>query len=253
MAKSWLLKKNSFNISRSFTFISKHFEVNKNDLSKVLKDMKSLHRAGTKNNIEVRVCNLCDKDNKENIDNIWKLNIFQNGGYHCFRCNCSGGWFDLKDKVKKFNKGSMSIDNGFDSDSFKFESSNSTSDSGSNSGSGGRSRSNQVVPKQKDAYSYTRELFPIDINTRSQDAKKVLHYLTNVRGLSENVLLRYGVGSITQEWPDDAGNWQKYSCVTFPWFQNKTERPSKTSGSDADEDQSLDSVSDEVILISCDL
>lgn len=231
-------------VSRPFTFISKHFEVSKDELSKVLKDMKSPHRAGTNNNVEVKICNLCDKENKENSDNIWKLNVFQNGGYHCFRCGCSGGWFDLKDKVKKFNSGSVSLDRGFVSESFKF-----ASDSDSNNRSGGRSQTpTHVVPKQKDAYSYTHALFPKDPSTRSPEAKKVLDYLMNVRGLSETVLLRYGVGVITQEWPDESDNWKKFTCVTFPWFQNKADRPAKKTGPEFDEDQSLENISDEVYL-----
>jgi len=233
--------------SRSLTYVSKHFEVSDNEMTNLLKDLKSPHRSGKNNNVEVQICKLCDKDNKTNSDNLWKLNIFKNGGFHCFRCDCKGSWFDLKEKVKKFNRGSVS---GFDSDSIKLDSV-SNSDSSSGSSTGGRSRANTTVPKQKDAYSYTRELFPKDSNTRSAEAKKVLHYLMNVRGLSENVLLRYGVGMIVQDWPDDDGVWKPLTCVTFPWFQNKTERPTKTTSLEDDEDQSLANVSDEVFSYIC--
>jgi hypothetical protein len=49
--------------------------------------------------VEVRECHLCNKQNKNKPDNIWKLGIRANGSYHCFRCSDSGNWADFKEKA----------------------------------------------------------------------------------------------------------------------------------------------------------
>jgi hypothetical protein len=73
-------------------FTSENWRPDPVEMKRVLDTMGSPTRVdGDK--IVVRVCKLCDKGNKENADNLWKLTIWPNGGVidRCWRL-AHAGW-----------------------------------------------------------------------------------------------------------------------------------------------------------------
>ncbi len=44
-------------------------------------------------------CPLCPKPTHGKPDNQWKFAVFNNGGYNCVRCGCTGSWYDLKRRL----------------------------------------------------------------------------------------------------------------------------------------------------------
>lgn len=53
-------------------------------------------RVRSNGDYEVKHCNLCDKPNKEKLDNLWKLLIRPDCSYYCYRCACGGGSSNMK-------------------------------------------------------------------------------------------------------------------------------------------------------------
>jgi hypothetical protein len=210
---------NKFHLYRyESTFISSHFIVNKQELNEIIKGMKSPTRQREDGQIEIQICNLCSKQNKNNPDNTWKLLVRPNGSYHCYRCSCSGSWFDLKQKVKIHSTSGFSRLQLKDSELY---SSHDDDEEGYNHDQKKRTlKSKQPIPDQIESFSYTQNLFPSDSTQRSSDAIQVLEYLTTVRKLSEDILMRYGVGYCLQKFIDDDGEWREKLCVTFPWIMH---------------------------------
>ena len=60
--------------------------------------------------LEFKVCNLCDKDNKDKADNLWKLWLNADGSYHCFRCAEHGSFNRLK-QIIGISKNNNNISN----------------------------------------------------------------------------------------------------------------------------------------------
>ncbi len=73
--------------------------------------------------LEFKVCNLCDKDNKEKADNLWKLWLNSDGSYHCFRCAEHGTFNRLKQIIgisKNNNNNNNDHTNGYNNHNNKF-------------------------------------------------------------------------------------------------------------------------------------
>lgn len=234
-------------LHRSFsTFVSKHFTVDESDLRRVVDAMNTQSRVSTTSQgscLQLRECRLCDKANKSNVDNIWKLQIHKDGSYHCFRCSEHGSWFDLKKRVlggKHISANSFSsafTEN--DEDTFP-ENRSSTNDS------------RKVSPSaadQKTFLSHTSQLFNEASSnpTLAQRAKAARDYLKDNRKLDLGICQRYGVGLGQQQFPRDVRKsevstgsgshscsendssatesksnieWIMEDCLTFPWFSD---------------------------------
>jgi hypothetical protein len=84
-----------------------------------------------------------------------------------------------------------------------------------------------VIPDQSRMKSYEQNLFPTTsqprVNNNSvidESREKVLKYLTSVRGLSEEALLKYSVGFAVQQFlSDEKKTWIDHVCITFPWIR----------------------------------
>jgi twinkle protein len=202
------------------TFVSKHYVVPPNELKKVIDHMSSETRPQN-GQLQVKVCKLCTKSNKTKADNIWKLNIRPDGSYYCFRCSCGGSWFDLKKKVSETVDGLPFVES-----TDIFGKSNNKSQLKAISTNIKDQESNnidikEILPLQKESLSYTRTLFDniLDANKEiNENVKKVQQYLFVERGLEREILMKYGVGISSQQFPNDEGKWISKICITFPWM-----------------------------------
>lgn len=220
------------------------------DLQDTLDKLDSDYRNNPNGNIDVKICNLCDKGNKTNLDNLYKLSIFKNGNFHCFRCSKGGNYKQLK----------SSLNGGENSNSILNESSTKnnyrqpTSRKYEMSSLSSPSKDKQyVLPDQSDSYMFTKQLFPsgyaaddaefgmksncimptISFDPKSKlnetDVKnenaafQVRDYLRHTRMLSLSMCEKYGVGMSKQSFPASGrdGKWVEEVCITFPWIDSK--------------------------------
>lgn len=191
------------------------FEIDRDNLLNTLKKFGTDMREKPDGCIQLKECKLCNKGNRLNADNIWKLNVWPTGSYNCFRCSSSGNWCDLKDKAGTFAE--------------------ETCDSNVNVNfyppPGGRKAtpaiskpdSPFVIPSQYIAMRPYNNLFPNERRLAKDtiddvvDRNEVKTYLNEVRGLDDETLQKYGVGFAHQEFLNNENEWQDELCITFPW------------------------------------
>jgi twinkle protein len=238
----------------SGTFVSKHYSLPPKELYAVLDIFKNQSdiRSTSDGAFEVKECHLCLKGNKSKIDNVWKLKIHKEGSYHCFRCAQHGSWFDLK-----------RIALGTPESSYAFDPSYALGNNGSNGDmEDGVSRQSSsqvlpqvVIPNQKDAFRYHRNLFS-NLKIIDEDAlfgykrvEEAYKYIENKRGISLETCRTFDIGLSVQQFPcdeephespsigdastlDSSSNnntvmkskkriyWRQEVCLTFPWMCN---------------------------------
>ena len=181
---------------RFFSFMSKHFRPEPEEMKRVLGALESKHRVKENGEgiVEVEVCRFCTKPNKDKPDNLWKLYINPNGSFRCFRCAVGGGWYNLKKILTTDSKLSCVA-------------SNSVNDNGPIA-----EPTTQVmkVPPKIGPPPMTIRLFnhSKDNNEHTLNASKVLSYLNGTRGLNNIVLMRYGVGLALQQFQNSQGKWE---------------------------------------------
>jgi hypothetical protein len=160
------------------TFVSKHYQVDANELKDVLDDMETRYRR-TSDGFELQVCNFCDKGNKNKESNQWKLKVNGDGSYHCFRCSIHGTWFDLK---KQVSSGSCKGQGGLMMHTFGGGSGESSDQSEISS----QSQKQIIIPDQEFMNSHAQQL---QVKT-DPNAKLALEYLTQTRKISKPILLK---------------------------------------------------------------
>ena len=187
------------------TFVSKHYTVDPVEFKRLIDAMGSeVRQAGNnKDVVEVKVCKLCVKGNKTKADNIWKLRVRKDGSYHCFRCALSGNWFDLKRRASGVIESGMSI-----------------VASEGNSIIAGFSR-NKEGHQKLEPLTYEKLTF-LERRSNHRDAE-IRNYLSNVRQLSIDICVKYGVGYSDIKYKDDKEVWQDELCITFPWMVKKSD------------------------------
>ena len=175
------------------TFVSKHYELSKTEVSEYLERKKLAFRVQGNGQINAKECPFC-KPHKGRADNMWKLYLRQSdGAYFCHRCGTKGSWFDFKR-----HHGDLPA----------VESSSSNS----------RLETKQVkLPNQDEPVMWSENLLR---HNRHPEAYK---YLTETRGIEPDVLRKYGVGACSQKFRDDEkeGVWNDHECVVFPWIVRK--------------------------------
>lgn len=185
------------------TFVSKHYVADPTEISNLITvALKSEYRRNGNGEFEIKECTdiICSRPNKSKPDNTWKFLIREDGSYYCHRCSKGGSWFDLKKRVFQIEK---FVDN---SPTEVSDDNPSVDDIPS------------VLPDQDEAFRHTSLLFPLSNHPPSEDRKKALAYLTEVRKLLPAVLMRYGVGIANQKFLGDSEIWEETLCVTFPWI-----------------------------------
>ncbi len=196
--------------------------------------VKEVNKENSPKMIEVRECHLCSKGNKSKPDNLWKLCVFSNGGYHCFRCSESGNWSQFVSKANEIrvyvasNEETTSPSPAHSSHS---EESPAESKPPSNEklpiySDGFNQQKSFVFPHQDQFHHYHVNLLPPEKESRrsdyikqlQQDRDRVKSYLHESRKLNDIVLRKYFIGMTKQSFLNDDNVWIDHVCVTFPWM-----------------------------------
>ena len=139
--------------------------------------------------------------------NQWKVYVKSGGGgggggtWFCHRCGSKGSWYDLK---RLSSGGGLS---------------RGLAASASPSAARGDTRRVELrLPNQALVRRYPSTL---QINSaKYEEVDRIREYLTGSgegqRGLSDAVLIKYGVGVASYQFPEGTG-YVKATCITFPW------------------------------------
>jgi twinkle protein len=191
------------------------------DIAHIAAAMNTEYRTNSSGDYELKHCHFCSKGNKDNHDNLWKLVVRENASYYCYRCSQTGGRRQFNDKLEQFrdyegyHKLGRQGNAGVTAQSMQSATATTSPDAMGDKGS----RKPKVKPDQRLAFSYTAALLPLDETLQlDHEARRVMNYLNNERGLQRPVLLKYGVGCAKQQFPNEVGVWEDKVCVTFPWF-----------------------------------
>ncbi|TMW66541.1 hypothetical protein Poli38472_004306 [Pythium oligandrum] len=211
-------------VGNSSTFVSSYYQLD--DATEILSfmDRKGLVRRETDSHWVVKECPFCHPT-RGKVDNLFKLYIHKSKGvYKCHRCGAAGSWFDFKQKLQ----GNVSVG----------------SVGGMLHGDGGPGASLDpreakvisVLDNQK-AMAIQRNLFD------DPDFEPIRQYLIEKRGISEQVLMKYGVGAIEQPFRNENGEQVVAKCISFPWMARQGDLDtmgvlrSSSSPSSADKNQ----------------
>jgi hypothetical protein len=158
--------------SSTSIFVSKHYEIDKNELKDVLEQMETRYRKSN-DGYELQVCNFCNKGNKHKESNMWKLKVNCDGSYHCFRCSVHGTWFDLKRRLNS----SPHNDNEIVQESVSFD---------NNPIEGIPAKNEAVIPDQVVMNAHAQQ---IQIKN-DPNSKFAVDYLTQTRKISKPIFLK---------------------------------------------------------------
>lgn len=211
-----------------------------NRVQQLIDTMDSPVRPSYRGGIDVKECKLCDKGNRSNVDNLWKLRVNTNGSYYCFRCSKGGSYYKLKNIVHGANISTATVVNDENRSQSPSQSSHSSSTVSISS----------ILWKQDSYKSYSKHLFSITTTVTqshsdpAQDGRNISEvvqdYLYNKRQLNQETLLRYAVGCAYFSFPDDTGKaWKDKMCVTFPWIRALSDGEGTVSSSMADTTKKL--------------
>ncbi|EEY59593.1 twinkle protein, putative [Phytophthora infestans T30-4] len=161
---------------------------------------KSLAVRETDTHFVVRDCPFCHSTHGK-TDNLFKMYVHRTQGvYKCHRCGSAGSWFDFKRKLQ----GSVGV-----------ASSSSALYGGIHAGKPGAPAEVKVIQALDNEKAMAIQKNLLD----DPEFEPVLHYLTDIRGLSKEVLQKYCVGAIEQPfWDHDAGERVNAHCISFPWM-----------------------------------
>ncbi|ETI36361.1 hypothetical protein F442_17360 [Phytophthora nicotianae P10297] len=184
----------------SEAFVSRHYQMqDPKDVADFL-HRKSLTVRETDSHFVVRDCPFCHATHGK-ADNLFKMYVHKTQGvYKCHRCGSAGSWFDFKRKLQ----GNVGV-----------ASSSNALYGGSNAGAPGAAAEVKVIQAldNEKAMAIQKNLL-VD-----PEFEPVLKYLTDIRGLSKEVLQKYCVGAIEQPfWDHDAGERVNAQCISFPWM-----------------------------------
>lgn len=193
--------------------------IDPNELIGTLKKFGCDLRESPDGRVTVKECKLCDKGNRQNLDNLWKLSVWPSGGYYCFRCSKSGNWQDLKEKACALEHEAGTADVHV----FSVPGAPGSQPKHKRNSPPSPPPAPYVIPSQAIASKPFSNLFPNenrflrDTVDDKIDRAEVKKYLNEVRGLNDAVLQRYGVGFVYQDFFAKDNTWQTEVCITFPW------------------------------------
>ncbi|KAJ1440893.1 hypothetical protein B484DRAFT_476558 [Ochromonadaceae sp. CCMP2298] len=209
---------------------SSTFKPLRKDLIDVLNRFGTDIREKSPGQFELRECKLCDKGNRDALDNLWKLTVWENGGFNCFRCSTKGNWTDLKEASGRVGRapgargGSFTALKPSSASSSTFSSTSSSAPTSSSSASDSEPKA-YVIPNQAIYKKAQSSLFDPPqtggngferrVSQAQQDQAR--KYLNEVRGINDTTLLKYSVGVAVQQYLNDVNEWVDHVCVTFPW------------------------------------
>ena len=185
----------------------------------------------------VRECPFCPRPHRNQADNLWKLYVKQvDGAFFCHRCGAKGSWFDFKKKLDPNLAKMVDSVGGAGVATHQrgagAHSSPQRAQAGASDGQEQRQQRHQeqqrpasVWPDQEAAAGMPRAL------REDHRFASLLNVLTGSeethRGLSADVLQKYGVGAAMYRFADSTPGqptkWVEEPCVTFPWLLRKSE------------------------------
>lgn len=178
-------------------FVSEHFRLEQGEVESYLRGRKISFRLVEEHAI-VEECPFCPPTKKETT-NLFKLYVLlASGVYICHRCKNKGTWFDLRKRVGGYGRTLLNPFCGTGIES-----------SDSSSASGGGQLEGVAFPTSEKQYAYVQDLW------EKHDAARL--FLTENRGLKEDVLKKYGVGAGEFQIMDK-GRWNRHICITFPMY-----------------------------------
>eukprot|EP01084_Bolivina_argentea_P223014 377397_1 len=208
------------------TFVSKHAWMPHQDITAYL-TQRLLEHKRTGKEVVVKHCPFCHATNGR-ADNLWKLYIEANGGaYMCHRCGSSGSWYDFKRKLSGFGEALGSIPSSLMlAPSLWSSSSSHQSFKQLDNIAAPKTTQDEpplpaVIPDQRTVGSYPSSLMDHPANS------DIREYLNSTRGLSDNVLCKYGVGCAEFHFAGEEV-YEKARCVTFPWVMRQNDVTSET-------------------------
>lgn len=183
--------------TRAGTYVSNHFCLAPGEVERYL-DNHNMKFRRTQEHAIVEECPFCPPISGK-IDNMHKLYMVRESGvYKCHRCSSQGSWFDFRKRVGHRSSFFNPIDGEVTGAGQSSPSMDSTSTSAL-----------KVLPKSENQDVYVQGLW------HKYPAAK--DYLNNVRGLSDEVLRKYGVGAAYFSIVDDAKR-SNHLCITFPMY-----------------------------------
>ncbi|CAM9495213.1 unnamed protein product, partial [Discosporangium mesarthrocarpum] len=222
-------------ISRpSSTFVSRHHVLPTTDVLAFL-DQRGMAYKVVAGEVVVKDCPFCHGTGGK-LSNMWKLYIGLNkgGAWMCHRCASSGSWYDLKRLATPNGSHIPTAEGATIPPPPRPANSNPNGGSGELEGrslsrkSGGPQRSLSKAERRHGdgkplPYQDRVHFFPTNLmhNPRYRHVKS---YLTGrepgQRGISPEVLIKYGVGCASYMFPGDEG-YVEADSITFPWVVRK--------------------------------
>mmetsp|Transcript_54479 Transcript_54479/g.108145 ORF Transcript_54479/g.108145 Transcript_54479/m.108145 type:complete len:767 (+) Transcript_54479:17-2317(+) len=214
-------------------FVSRHNKIDEDIVRTFLETLPDIELAETREHFNVKDCSalpkgLCLKPTgTDESDNQWKVFILSGkdgaggaGTYFCHRCRAKGSWYDLKklgNSGKKMEGVGEKASNGVITRGLEAA---DRSRSQRNYGAvEGRERAKPML-RLPDQALVARYQISLQSNPgRSAEVDQIMQYLTKERGLSLEVLLRYGVGIAKYRFPE-GDKYVEAVCVTFPWVMS---------------------------------
>ena len=222
------------------------------EVASVVACMNSEVRKKSNGDYEVKICRLCDKENKFNEDNLWKLLVRPDGSYHCYRCaNENDNPKTLQSLKNKLGKaGLMKVNGSIEALPLKQKAKKAFESKPTTPTAVDEVQIKSIVtPNQAESWKLHSNLYnesklmstlpstaslepspgdgncssvvsnPSSINSTSDlDAQVVQMYLQSVRRLDPKITEMYGVGLGKQSFLSDEGHWEERLCVSFPWM-----------------------------------
>lgn len=173
--------------------------------------------------IVAKFCPLCPKPHKNEVTNMWTLNVrSSDGAFYCFRCGENGGWSTLVSKIlgeeiTKFSN--CRADNQTEEETVSPEEiHNFYGDKRSNLMKAAKYIEKMCMRNDKRVDSSAE----LDVEMPRQSHIKIIEYLTNPktgRGLSLEILKKFDIGIGEEMFRNSAGNLELVPVIYFPMYQ----------------------------------
>ncbi|CAH0476726.1 unnamed protein product [Peronospora belbahrii] len=161
---------------------------------------KSFTMRETDSHFVVRDCPFCHATYGK-ADNLFKMYVHKTQGmYKCHRCGSAGSWFDFKRKLQ---------------DGVDVASSIGALYSESNARARVSSEEVKVIQTLDNEKAVAIQKNLVD----DPEFEPLLKYLTDIRGITQEVLQKYCVGAIEQPfWDHELNGRVNAKCISFPWM-----------------------------------
>ena len=169
------------------TFVSSYHEISNSEIKDFLNRI-GIEYKETSNGFTARYCPLCPKPHYEERTNLYTLGFKSNSGvFHCFRCGVSGSWYDFKNLVTGSN---LHI---------------------------------EPIKQEEIVYPSLEEHLHRINNFEEEKIPSINQYLKEVRGLNQEVLHKYNVGTGMKIFRNlETEETIDLPCVFFPMYYPKS-------------------------------